>query len=545
VSDAGASTSGGASNTNGGVSGGFSASGGIAGAAGGGVADDCTEPRAASVPLRRLTPFEYDNTLRDLFGLSARRATELFAQLIPNGRSEEPVTAAEVEAYHRLAHALASELSSDPQQLSAAIGCDPALSEESICREQLIGELLPRMFRAPLTDDVRNQMEAVFTTGEELGASFASGVRAVLEVALQSPEFLYRVEFGEAAPDLGPAMGRPLPHEMAVRLSYFLRGAPPDAELSRAAELGQLQTKAQIATQARRLLREPGAHDVVRQFYLQHLGLLAPDLAAHAELGSDVAQLMVQETTAFIDDVTFGDEGDLNALLTAPFTWLNGPLAQHYGVAGVTGSAFQRVEVDSAERAGLLTQGLFLASTSSAGSSSPSRRGVWVRRNLLCAPIPSSPPGIDQNVPPVPGLSTRERFEQAVNANVNCVTCHRFFDPIGFTLEHFDAVGRYRETEAGKPIDASGEIVDSDVQGPVDGASELASRLASSVDVRDCYADGWLTFAYGRPFAEEDACSREALHAAFAEAKGNVLELLVAVTQTDGFLYRPLSEVAP
>jgi hypothetical protein len=429
--------------------------------------------------------------------------------------------------------------------LSEAIGCDPALSEESICREQLIGELLPRMFRAPLRGDVRDQMDAAFTMGETLGESFASGARAALEVALQSPEFLYRVEFGEAAPDLGAAMGRPLPHEMAVRLSYFLRGAPPDAELSKAAERGELQTKAQIAEQARRLLNEAGAHDVVREFYLQHLGLLAPDLGAHTELGSTVAQLMGQETAAFIDDVTFHGDGDLNALLTAPFTWLNGPLALHYGIPGVTGSAFEKVTVDPAQRAGLLTQGLFLASTSSAGSSNPSRRGGWVLRNLLCTSIPPHPPGIDLGVPPASELTTRERFEKNVSASPACATCHRVFDLIGFTFEHYDAVGRFRETEAGKPIDATGDIVSTDAQGTVDGAIELASRLANSMDVRNCYADDWLSFAYGRTLTEEETCSREALRAAFAEAKGNVLELLVAVTQTDGFLYRPLKEVAP
>jgi hypothetical protein len=506
---------------------------------------DCEAPTAPSIPLRRLSPFEYDNSVRDLFGIATRPATELFAKLLPQGSNEEPASTLEVEAYHTLAHDLASELSSDPTRLSDAIGCDAALSAESICREQLMSELLPRIFRAPLRDDVRDQMDAALAMGEELGKSFASGARAVLEVALQSPEFLYRVEFGEAAPEQGAAIGRPLPHEMAVRLSYFLRGAPPDAALSKAAELGQLRTKAQIAEQARRLLSEQDAHDVVRQFHLGHLGLLAPDLSAHMDLGAALAESMIQETAQFVDEVTFQGDGDLNALLTAPFTWVNGPLAAHYGIAGVSGAAFARVALDPTQRRGLLTQGAFLASHSTAGISNPSERGQWVRNKLLCTAIPPHPSGISLSLPPAAGLTTRERFEQSTASNPACAACHRLFDPIGFAFEHYDAVGKFREMEAGKPIDASGEIVNSDAQGSFTGALELAAQLANSRDVQNCYADDWLTFAYGRSQLPEDECSREALHAAFAAGKGNILELLVAVTQTDGFLYRPLNEVAP
>jgi hypothetical protein len=254
---------------------------------------------------------------------------------------------------------------------------------------------------------------------------------------------------------------------------------------------------------------------------------------------------MIQETAAFVDDVTFQGDGDLKALLTAPFTWVNGKLAVHYGIEGVTGDAFEKVALDPTRRAGLLTQGTFLVSNSSTGSSNPSWRGGWVRQNLLCNPLPPHPPDVSSIPPLQPGLTTRERFEQAASGSVVCAACHRYIDPVGFAFEHYDALGQFRETEAGKPIDATGQLFDSDAQGSFDGALELASRLANSVDVQNCYADDWLSFAYGRPQVPEDACSRQALHASFAAANTNVLALLVAVTQTDGFLYRPLSEVAP
>jgi hypothetical protein len=528
----------------GGVSAGASNGGSAPGgeSAGGSSAEDCDAPSAPTVPLRRLSTFEYDNTIRDLFGVTARPASALFADEFPIPGSSAPVSAAQVTSYHVIAHELASDISRAPEQLMALLACD-AVTAKDTCRERLMTELLPVIFRGPLQPQVQAEMEAVFETGEALGGDFESGVRAVIEVALQSPEFLYRVEFGEMAPDVGRGIARPTPHEMAVRLSYFFTGSTPDSALLRAAEQDELKTKEQVAAQARRLLAGQNAREVVRYFYLKYLGVLAADPTSHVSLGSDIVRLMIQETEAFVDDVTFQGKGDLHALLTSPSTWVNGELAQHYGIAGISGDAFEKVELEP-RRAGLLTQGLFLTSTSTMGFSNASRRGGWVLRNLLCSTAPPHPVVTAPWAPGDPSLTTRERFERGIG-DPACVACHRHFDPIGFGLEHYDAVGLFRETEAGKPIDASGQILVSDAQGRFDGALELATRLASSKDVQSCYADRWLSFAYGRPHLPEDACSRQSLQAAFATANGNVLELLIAISQTDGFLYRPVSEVSP
>lgn len=507
----------------------------------GGELHSCAEPSAPSVPLRRLSPFEYDNTVREVCGVTTNPAAAAFADL-PAASDREPASAADIEVYHALAHDLAIELTSTASRLVSVIGCDPMLIPESQCRAQLIDQLVPRLFRAPLSSEVREQMGKTFAVGAKLGGTFASGARAVLELALQSPEFLYRVELGEPAPDVSPWMFRPSSYEMAARLSYFLRGGPPDAELRAAAEHDQLRTKAQVAEHARRLLTERDARQVVAYFHLNHLGLLDPNWAKLAQLDDELAALMRQEVATFVDDVAFASAGNLRGLLTEPTTWLNGPLAAHYGVEGVTGEQFQRVSLEPAQRAGLLTLGAFLAGRS--GASNPSARGAAVRRNLLCLALPGHPPGL-VTPPPAPGGTTRERWELATSSSPTCTTCHRYTDPIGFAFEHYDGLGRFRETEAGKTIDVSGEIVESDAQGSFVGPGELGKLLASSVDVHDCYADKWLSFAYGRDQLDEDHCSRETLHAAFRESKGNILELLVAVTQTDGFLYRPISEVAP
>lgn len=515
---------------------------GVSGVGGeGGALASCSQPTVPSVPLRRLSPFEYDNTVRDLLGVTTRPATSAFGA--PAGSEQEPASASDVELYHELAHDLALELTRDTSRLARVIGCADTFTPEVECRARLIDELVPQLFRAPLPSDVREPMDAAFDNGAELGGTFASGARAVLELALQSPEFLYRVERGEPAPEVGPSVGRPSSYEMAARLSYFLRGGPPDPELRAAAAADQLKTKAQIKKQARRLVADEDARQVLAHFHLNHLGLLQPDWAKQPQLGAELAELMTQEVAAFVAYVAFAGSGDLRGLLTEPVAWVNGPLAAHYGMRGVAGTEFRPV-AEPAQRAGLLTLGAFLSGRALAQGSNPAARGAGVRRALFCTVLPGHP-GNGPQAPPPAGVTTRDRFLLAGNSSPTCAACHRLTDPIGFAFEHYDGLGRFRETEAGAPIDTTGEIVGSDVQGPFDGAVELGSRLAASVDVHACYADKWLSFAYGRDQLEEDRCSREALHTAFRDANGNIVELLVAVTQTDGFLYRPLSEVAP
>ena len=385
-----------------------------------------------------------------------------------------------------------------------------------------------------------------FDTGLTLGGDFASGVRAVLEVALQSPEFLYRPELGQPAGATLPGLVRPTPHEMATRLSYLLWGSMPDAALDDAARSDTLQTKEQIAMQARRLLDDPRARDVVRAFYFRLFGLGVPGAITSlatpdnaAAFSADMPALLLNETSAFVDEVTWKGPGDLQTLLTAPFTFMNGRLAQFYGASGVSGDAFQKVALDPTRRAGILTQGSVLSATSHVNSESPVFRGISVFERLLCQDLPPPPSGAilpDPNVD-VSRLTTRERYETDL-ANASCASCHKNIEPVGFAFEHFDQFGRWRDRDNGKLIDATGEIFETDARGTFDGPIELIARLVQSHDAQNCYVRNWMRFGYGRPLALEDACSLQFLQGAFAQGKGNVRELLVALTQSDAFLYK-------
>jgi hypothetical protein len=230
--------------------------------------------------------------------------------------------------------------------------------------------------------------------------------------------------------------------------------------------------------------------------------------------------------------------------LTAPVTWLNGPLASFYGISGIAGEAFQKVSLNPAQRGGILTQASFLVSSASGIAHTGQRaidRGLLVFWNLLCGQVGDDAGGVADLPPafPLPALPTyRQRLEQRTTSPT-CAECHRQFEPLGYAFEHYDEVGLWRDLDNGQPVDATGEIFQTDAKGKFNGAIELAQRLAQSRDVQACFAKGWMPFAYGRQLVAEDACSGDFLANAFMQANGNIRELLVALTQTNSFLYRP------
>jgi hypothetical protein len=515
------------------------------GAADGGGAPEggdpsCLSPRVPFAPLRRLTTFAYANTLRDLLGATASPTTR-----VPGDADEDAsnVSAPLVEGYHLKAHELALAVTKDAAAVHDFIGCDVATAGDDACKRQFLRNFVTRAFRRPAMADDMADLDLTFENGRRLGGGFAGGVRAVVEVVLQAPEFLYQVEFGEQADEATPDLTRPSPHETAARLSYLLWGSTPDDVLLDAANRDALRSPSQIDEQAERLLADPRAHDVVRHFYEQLYGLTDLDVASlqnHPSFTPELPDLFRQETERFIDDVVWQGPGTFEALLTSPFTWMNGPLAKFYGVGGVTGDAFEKVDVDPKRRGGLLTQGRFLAARSFAGWTHPTMRGRIIVESFLCMAIPSAPDGAIAPPPdPDPNATTRERLERATTG-VSCAACHRILDPPGFAFEHYDALGLWRDTENGRPIDATGRLHDNDAR--FDGAVELVQHWVHDRDVEKCHVGEWLAFAFGRTETEDDRCSRRTLERAFDRTNGNVRELLRTLTQTDGFLYRRTRE---
>ena len=507
----------------------------------------CDEgPHPGRSPLRRMTRIELDNTLADLLGDDTGPAHRLLQEELGSGFSNnaEVRTVSELvaEQYLAVAEDVARRASAD---LPTLLGCDPATGEDA-CVASFIDGFGARAWRRPLSADEQTRLMTVFTSSRDQWGTRVA-VELVLEVMLQSPHFLYRVELPPPAAAPGEVV-RLDGYQVASRLSYMLWSTMPDDALFAAAEAGELDTDAGVAEHARRMLNDPRADTVMIRFFdewlqLRELEGLAKDADTFPDWRPEIADLFREETHAFIREVWENESASLETLLTADFTMLNAELAEFYGVSGPAGAEYVRVPIDPTQRAGLLTHGSFLAGHSKVHESSPIHRGMFVRAGLLCGDVPPPPPGIDPIAPdPDPTLTLRERLEEHRSDPV-CASCHALLDPLGFGFENFDSTGRWRDEEAGRPVDASGFIEDTDVDGEFVGAVELAHRLAGSEQVSDCMVRQWFRYGYGRTESiRDDTCSLDQLERAFDGSDGDLRELVVALTQSDAFLYRAVDD---
>jgi hypothetical protein len=518
---------------------------GVGGAGGGGAGGglNCTAPSPGPSYARRLNRFEYNNTVRDLLGDTTAPANDFPAEERRNGFDNNAValqiSPTLVEQYMNAAERLAATaLASTP----SLVPCDPVKDGEDACARTFISTFGAKAFRHPLGAAESARLFAAFDAGRKL-TDFKTGIHLVIETALQSPEFLYRVEFG-TPPQAGQTVVKPTSFEMASRLSYLLWQSMPDDELRSAAQQDKLNTHDAIVAQVDRMVKDPKARAVVAHFndlwfHVDEYDGIEKDLSVFPQFTSDIAPLMTEETHRFLDHVIWDGAGNIEAILTAPYTFLNAKLASYYGVSGVVGDAFVRVNLDASQRSGLLTQGGLLSALAKSNQTAPVHRGKFVREQLLCDELPPPPPDIIIKPPELSStLSTRERFAEH-SANIGCNGCHQLMDPIGLTFENYDGAGKFRTTENNKPIDVSGEIARSDVTGSFQGVTGLAQKLAASQKVKSCIARSWFRYAYGRAETDADACTLAVVEQKFKESGYKVTSLVVTLAQTDAFLYRP------
>jgi hypothetical protein len=294
------------------------------------------------------------------------------------------------------------------------------------------------------------------------------------------------------------------------------------------------------------LLLLPAARDRVGQFYTEWLRLrnierMQKSTTMFPDYNLSVAPLMLEQVQLFTQAVILDDEGTARDLLTASYSFLNHDLAPYYDQTlpeTTPEDVFERVDLDPTQRAGLLTHVAVLAKLAHNDQTDPVHRGKFVRTGLLCGHIDPPPPGAVTTVPLVePGATTRERFS-IHQESLACRHCHLYMDPIGLGFEHYDALGQWREEDNGLPVDATGEVVESDVAGPFDGAIELAHKLADSEQVMDCMARTWLRFAMGRSDLETDAGALASAGGKFKDSGYVMKALLIALTETNTFRYK-------
>jgi hypothetical protein len=506
----------------------------------------CAKPAPGAAPLRRLSNAEYRNTVQDLLadvsgiGPAVALASKDFVEEAEslgfrNNVDFLGVSSLIAQGYMDSAEVLAPLVASTDK----LVGCTTA---DATCAKQFVEAFGKRAFRRPLLPEEVTRYTAVYDKAAAKGYGFKTGVEWIVFAMLQSTEFLYRVE-------LGASKGSnhvPSQYEVANRLSYLIWQSMPDQTLFDAAERGELGDKKQIEAQARRLLKDPKASRLLEYFdqWLDTDRLVAMDRDANVYPGiaANLPELLQNETHAFVSYLLQSPNGTLPELLTAQYSFLNADLAKHYGVTGPTGPAYERVDMPG--RSGVLTQGMLLSHDKPTRTSIV-RRGLKLRLDLLCEKVPAPPNNVQLNLEALgDGLTQRERLEKH-RSDASCSGCHSLMDPIGVVFEGFDAVGRARSVdEGGKPVDTASTIAATrDLNGPVAGAAELGRALAHSQEVRDCYVTQSFRFFYGRDYTNADQCSMAELFIAFRDSEQSLSELIVALTQTDQFLYRPAPEV--
>lgn len=386
--------------------------------------------------------------------------------------------------------------------------CRPlkSLGEED-CAKQILSNLMRLAYRRPVSvADLARPLEFYRQTRAQEG--FEAGVEMALRAILVSPEFLFRVE--QDPPGVASGEAYPLDDfQLATRLSFFLWSSIPDDELLSVAEQGELSNPKKLEAQVRRMLADPRSQSLIDNFaaqwlYLRNLDSIRPDMRLFPDFDDNLRQAMRRETELFLESVVREDRSVMD-LISADYAYLNERLAKHYGIPHIYGSRFRRVRLDpGAHRGGLLRQGSILTVTSYATRTSPVLRGKWLLDNVLGTPAPPPPP----NVPKLEDnkvnahLPVRERMVEH-RKNPVCASCHRKIDPLGFALESYDAVGRFRATEAGKPVDDSGQFPDGSA---IEGVAGLEQALAArpAIFVR-ALTEKLMTYALGRGVESYDA----------------------------------------
>jgi hypothetical protein len=379
--------------------------------------------------------------------------------------------------------------------------------EEDACAERIVASLARRAYRRPVSvGDLQKPME--FYRQAKASDGFEGGIEAALGAVLVSPEFLFRIEH-DPTNAASNSIHRISDLALASRLSFFLWSSIPDDELLSLAERGELHKPRVLEKQTRRMLADSRAENLVSNFmeqwlHLRNLESITPDLRLFPDFDDNLRQAFRRETELHFETLLREDDSVLD-LLKADYTFLNERLAKHYGIPNVYGSRFRRVALEKeSERGGLLRQGSVLTVTSYATRTSPVIRGKWVLENLMGAPPPPPLPNVpalkDNTVSA--NLSVRARLAEH-RSNAACASCHNLMDPIGFSLENFDAIGRWRTVEDGLPIDSTGGLPDGT---EFDGIAGLEDGLLKRPDLFvNTLTEKLLTFALGRGVETYDA----------------------------------------
>jgi uncharacterized protein DUF1592/uncharacterized protein DUF1588/uncharacterized protein DUF1595/uncharacterized protein DUF1587/uncharacterized protein DUF1585 len=533
------------------VSGGGGASGGAGATASAATPVESPSPRL----LRQLTVAEYANTTADLLHLANVDTSAIPPDVAVDGFTTNVLAAfvsdTSMDAYNSTAGTLGDRAVAE--SFAALVPCT---TQDAACASTFVDQFGLRAFRRPLTTDEHARYAALF--GAALtGGDFKTGVGLVIKSMLVSPYFLFRSELGT---DMGDGTFKLTPFETATALSYTYWGTMPDQTLLAAAQGGALASKAQIETQARRLLADPRGRTRVASFFYEWMDSpraydTTKDMGTYPNFfsqpgGTDaLVDAMRAEEDAFVANVVFDSTKKFDELFSANYVYVNDLLATYYGLQPPGSTTAQKVTLPTgAARGGLLTLGMFLVGHARTNESSPTQRGHMIRANILCSDVPPPPPNVNTAFSPgTPGVTAREQIEALTGSGV-CVTCHSLMNPIGFGLEDFGGDGVERATDNGEKVDTTGTI--NGFNDPAtgmpyafDGPRQLSAILASSNDARACFAKNYHRYARGFAASGVDEGAVDKLTQSFVAQNLDLPELFVQVALQDSFVLRRSAEV--
>ncbi len=428
----------------------------------------------------------------------------------------------------------------DPAKRARIMVCSPTAATPAAradCARQIFSTFGRRAWRRPLTVGELDRLVALANVAWTENDPFDVGIGLGLQGILLSPSFTFRVEVDPSLTDTTPHAVTD--HELAARLSYFLWSSMPDGTLDGLADRGELSDPATLAAQVSRMLRDPKAQALTDNFagqwlYTRALADATPDSSLFPSWDPELANAMRKETEAFFQSFLTADVSALD-MIDADYTFLNDRLARHYGLTAPGSTAVTRAPL-GADRRGLFTQGSLLTVTSHARRTSPVKRGKWVLEQILCSAPPAPPPGVEGIPEEVnPNASLRERFEQH-RSQATCAGCHSTMDPIGFSLEHFDAVGAFREKDSGHDIDDSAVLPDGRSW---EGAAGLAAALKTDPRVAKCMTEKLFIYALGRgPTIEDRRCGLPQIESGFVSSGHRLEQLAIRIASSPAFTSR-------
>ncbi|MFT3840895.1 MAG: DUF1592 domain-containing protein [Myxococcaceae bacterium] len=522
--------------------------GGSPGGSGAGGGDGSSDPALvcnagpypAVTSLHRLTVSQYQHAIADIFGptvIASAQYPGSYGKSITGYSTEEGINEVGDQSTEQVMNAAEEVAQSIYPKLGALLPCS-ATTADSACAKSFLDTFATRAYRRPLTSDERAALMTTFGDATAAGATFTEAVAIMSAHLLQAPQFLYQVEDSAGA-------GRALTgYELASRLSFLLWDSVPDDELLALAADGTLEDPGTVAAQAQRMLASPKADSALARLLREWTATarLTPadkDVSVFPFFTQAYAKSMNDAFDRFsIDQLR---TGTLTSLLTANVAFVDANLAAQYGLPAPTGGGWERAQVDGNRYAGVCTQPLLLATQSHPGTSSYVFRGRTVLKRLLAEAFPNPPANAQSTFSTFtfPTDPTGKDVSAVVRSNANCAGCHQQIDPPGLAFEHFDGLGKWRDSyDSGKAIDASGTMTLGSGALGFAGNVELAQKLAAAPELEQAVAVQLFRFTFSRMESAADACAIASVRTSLHDSGGDLGHALLAVTHTDAFSWR-------